>query len=925
MKWIAVISIIFFFIVPVSADYALQVQALTNSPADGATVYMSGVPTTPYSTVNLTVIVIPEDGILHTAEIYDYSGTAGTAEAYSYYVRKNNAVDYLIQTKTVSASERVFSNTSLGIDVVAGDWIEIKRVQPTWATNPLTNIVGGYVLINTTPTVNTNLGYPMQVMLQSNSPADATTNFASWYAGTFSTTNGLFKMKIPANGTINRAWVNDYSGTAGTAESWYYYSDVRNGVTSNELITNFTVSAKSRQAWNTSLNQVATIVDKFTFKRVNPTWATNPLTNLLYGYSYVDVDSSLDSPRGYPLFVEAISYSPVDAQTTYFGNRPIVPSTTAATNKIYIRQNGTITKSYIWSYSGTAGTSESWPFYIRKNNAADYLIETKSVSAQERAWDNVSLSIPVVAGDYLEIKQVNPTWATNPATTILGGYVYLEYLDLRPLPSFTSNVTFGDTPLAVQFNDTSVTDPIAWDWMWNCTENNTLVHFSTDQNPVGIFDEGHFHIYLNVTNASGMQTSTATYTISSTPSGGYEGFTQQDIFMEGQYLQTFHLTSTEDGYPIGGVLIDDGFGNQNTTLSNGTGWLTEPFGLYSIIFTKDGYNGKMVSYVFDEDKSHSVQLTPVSTGGVSTTHWSATHDVVFYVRSLTGTPVEGVNITATYMEQSGGEGWLESWAGIPGDINVENTTLAGQTGSDGAIDFLMVQSAKYHVTAYKSGVIDAYMDIYPKDDYYVFRQGFNSSVFYEHGADETKNIRFNVSRTELNETYGRIRIEYTDLMDQTTQVVILVNNSTSVGNLTTETTVVSYTSTAAGNFTYNFDMEGTRGNSYLVRCNSTGTVFPEVKRDYGVTFLPGPITLGIPEEFLVYAGMFVLIFIALCFTRTLPGPAVIVIMFFAWIFYMMRWWRDLGPDLIVGAALVFFTVAAVIFNVMIRSKKRIFE
>ena len=184
MRWlIAILFIALLVAIPVSADYALQVQALTNSPTDGATTYISGIPTTPYSTANLTVIVIPEDGILHTAEIYDYSGTAGTAE------------------------------------------------------------------------------------------------------------------------------------------SWYYYSDVRNGATSDELITNFTVSANSRQAWNTSLNQVATIVDKFTFKRVNPKWATNPLTNLLYGYSYVDVDSSLDSPRGYPLFVEAISYNPSDGQTTYFGNR----------------------------------------------------------------------------------------------------------------------------------------------------------------------------------------------------------------------------------------------------------------------------------------------------------------------------------------------------------------------------------------------------------------------------------------------------------------------------------------------------------------------------------------------------------------------------------------------------------------------------
>jgi hypothetical protein len=32
----------------------------------------------------------------------------------------------------------------------------------------------------------------------------------------------------------------------------------------------------------------------------------------------------------------------------------------------------------------------------------------------------------MAAGEYFEIKGVQPTWTTNPATTIYGGYVYLE-------------------------------------------------------------------------------------------------------------------------------------------------------------------------------------------------------------------------------------------------------------------------------------------------------------------------------------------------------------------------------------------------------------------------------------------------------------------------------------------------------------------
>jgi hypothetical protein len=60
------------------------------------------------------------------------------------------------------------------------------------------------------------------------------------------------------------------------------------------------------------------------------------------------------------------------------------------------------------------------------NNATDTLIATLSAATNERVFSNSSLAIAVSAGDYFEIKGVQPTWATNPATTIYGGYVYIE-------------------------------------------------------------------------------------------------------------------------------------------------------------------------------------------------------------------------------------------------------------------------------------------------------------------------------------------------------------------------------------------------------------------------------------------------------------------------------------------------------------------
>lgn len=130
--------------------------------------------------------------------------------------------------------------------------------------------------------------------------------------------------------------------------------------------------------------------------------------------------------KGYTLSVQALTSSPTDAQTVYFGQLPKAPVIAAATSKVFIPKAGTIKVGVVYCYSGTAGTNESWSLYVRVNNTTDYLIGTVSAATSERIFSNSSLSISVNVGDYIEIKSVQPTWATNPLTTIYGGYIYIE-------------------------------------------------------------------------------------------------------------------------------------------------------------------------------------------------------------------------------------------------------------------------------------------------------------------------------------------------------------------------------------------------------------------------------------------------------------------------------------------------------------------
>lgn len=129
---------------------------------------------------------------------------------------------------------------------------------------------------------------------------------------------------------------------------------------------------------------------------------------------------------GYTLSVQALTSSLADAQTVYFGQLPKAPITTANVSKVYIRKAGTIKIANIYAYSGTAGTSEAWVMNIRLNNTTDTQIASVAAATNERIWSNTGLNIAVVVGDYIEIKSTNPAWATNPLTTILSGYIYIE-------------------------------------------------------------------------------------------------------------------------------------------------------------------------------------------------------------------------------------------------------------------------------------------------------------------------------------------------------------------------------------------------------------------------------------------------------------------------------------------------------------------
>lgn len=132
----------------------------------------------------------------------------------------------------------------------------------------------------------------------------------------------------------------------------------------------------------------------------------------------------------YCLDAFATSFAPADASTYYFGAIPTVaPSLTAAANRLYIPFAGIIRAANIYIRCGVAGTSENFSVWVRLNNTTDYLItSTMDVSVASPIALNSAMNIPVVAGDYVEIKMTTPTWVTNPTSVMCRSSLFIQPL-----------------------------------------------------------------------------------------------------------------------------------------------------------------------------------------------------------------------------------------------------------------------------------------------------------------------------------------------------------------------------------------------------------------------------------------------------------------------------------------------------------------
>lgn len=359
------------------------------------------------------------------------------------------------------------------------------------------------------------------------------------------------------------------------------------------------------------------------------------------------------------------------------------------------------------------------------------------------------------------------------------------------------------------------------------------------------------------------------------------------------------------------ILTKDGYAINSITTTSGTasfGGLIPATYAASIQIT--GYNDQY-KYITITNADVVTNIKMIATGtGVKSGVQYPPHDVKIKVLS-NNKPVSGVDVTATVIQSSSPFDWLTSWMGIDPDISIDTTVLSGTTDDAGIINFQMIQSLKYRIEMEKASdpVIDMNAEIYPTDSEYTFSTSSDifswvGSLFPEFGGEGSETdatfdsaVTITLSKGQITSTNGYIDFSYTDNTSRTNSVELKLYDA--------DNTLISQTTQSSSNFTYRFLVNDNRGKNYFLESDISHIYFGEKQKKYGISFNPPPISLGIPENLLLLAGMGIMIFTALFIPVSGVPVGMFIITFEAWITYLMGWYWELGTKLPGGDAAVF--------------------
>jgi PKD repeat protein len=382
-----------------------------------------------------------------------------------------------------------------------------------------------------------------------------------------------------------------------------------------------------------------------------------------------------------------------------------------------------------------------------------------------------------------------------------------------PVAGFAKNVSKGQSPLAVQFTDTS-TDGLRT-YVWTFEDDGSS---QTVQNPVHTFTTlGNWTVTQKVSNSAGNSTATG-YVEVVAPSG----FNRQDLVMAPQFtLQvTFVDSATNLAIPV--VRVVDSLGNNYTT---STGEFVGSYEYSNVVLYcySDGYTSRAVSYIMDENRVETVQLVKASTSTSST--WYTPKTIQFSIVDVYGNDLNGAIVNANYNSTTLPKGLSDLINNYGMNSESANDALngtlvmTGSTDTSGNIVFTMLSTIKYDVNVTYNGQTN-YYSIYPQDSQYQLK--FIVPVAVDNIWDDLyANGNTKVWATEPDIGNVTFWWSFQDITALTTRIDFYLKDS-DLGTIVYMTNITS--PVAGGIYQLNYTVPNVRGKNYVAWENYTRSV-----------------------------------------------------------------------------------------------------
>jgi hypothetical protein len=224
----------------------------------------------------------------------------------------------------------------------------------------------------------------------------------------------------------------------------------------------------------------------------------------------------------------------------------------------------------------------------------------------------------------------------------------------------------------------------------------------------------------------------------------------------------------------------------------------------------------------------------------------------------------------------------------------------------------MIPSAKYNVTTTLSGYSFPIFYVTPHDTQYNIVAALNGTGWFETGNNTLEQVNITVESVKLNDTHGKISINYYDAGGASLGGAINISekNATPGGATVLVESIPIDHNPGTYCATVSIPQEG-GGYTVSVDPNPYGAAGPDIIaiRTFAVWFKGTPILLaGFSPTILLWFSVFLLIFTAMFAGATHAPQMAIVVCVEAWVLFSMGWLDPLETNYWVGQPVLIFTL-----------------